>query len=202
VDEDEDGGGGGGGGFTGALRQKLGPFPTWVYLLVITAGLLAYYLYEKHKSGSSSASTTTTGQAGVGEATGAQNVPDYVFQSTTNVTEPPESNTINVNNPPVSPPSTPAQPPPSTTTTPPPATTPKPAPKPAPKKTTPASKAQKYTTVTVAKWTASNTPWNSTLSGIASHYNVKGGYQALAKLNGIKDANLIQPGQKIKVPVS
>ena len=197
MEEDESGGGG---GFGGALRQKLGPFQTWVYLLIITIGLLAYWLYAKHKSGSSSASSSaTTGQAGVGEATGAQNVPDYVFQSTTNVTEPPESNTITVNNPPVSP-SNPASPPTSTTPSGSGSTTPKPAPKPAPKSTTPKSKAQQYTTVTVAKWTPTNTPWNSTLSGIAAHYNVKGGYQALAKLNGIKDPNLIQPGQKIKVP--
>jgi hypothetical protein len=195
VEEEDDGGGG---GFTGALRQKLGPFPTWIYLLVITIGLLAYWLYEKHKNGSSSSSSATTGQAGTGEAVGAQDVPDYVFQSTTNVTEPPESNSITVNNPPVSPPASTSTPSGGGTST----SSGKTTPKPAPKSTTPASKSQKYTTVTVAKWTATNAPWNSTLSGIASHYNVKGGYQALAKLNGIKDANLIQPGQKIKVPVS
>lgn len=61
---------------------------------------------------------------------------------------------------------------------------------------------QKYTTVTVVKWTPSNTPWNSTLSGIAAHYNVKGGYQALAKLNGISNPDHIEVGQKIKVPIS
>lgn len=64
------------------------------------------------------------------------------------------------------------------------------------------STASHYTTVTVVKWTANNTPWNSTLSGIADHYHVSGGYQALAKLNGIANPNDIHPGQKIKVPVS
>jgi hypothetical protein len=60
----------------------------------------------------------------------------------------------------------------------------------------------KYDYVTVVKWTKTNPAWNSTLSGIAQHYHVKGGYQELAKLNGIHDPNLIHPGQKIKVPVS
>jgi nucleoid-associated protein YgaU len=63
------------------------------------------------------------------------------------------------------------------------------------------TKGQKYIEVTVGKWTRLRTPWNSTLSGIADHYEVKGGYEALAKLNHIKDPNLIRPGQKIKVPV-
>lgn len=190
------GGGGGGGGIGGALRQKLGPFPTWAYLVFVTVILLGYYLYKKHKSGSSSSSSSNTnGQALPGEATGAQNVPDYVFQSTTNIEEPPESNTISIGNPPVSPPPPTTPPPKSTTPS-------KPAPKPPPKSTTPPSKGQKYATVTVTKWTASNTPWNSTLSGIAEHYGVKGGYAALAKLNGISNPNLIYPGQKIKVPVS
>lgn len=182
-----------GGGFGGALHQKLGPFPTWIYLLVITIGLFAYYLVSKHKAGNGS-SGATSGQAQPGEVTGDQNVPDYVFQNTTNVVEPPESNTISITNPPVSPPSAPS--------TPKPPTAPTPTPKPPAKTTTPPSKAQKYTTVTVVKWTAQHTPWNSTLSGIADHYGVKGGYQTLAKLNGIKNPNLIYPGQKIKVPVS
>jgi LysM repeat protein len=64
---------------------------------------------------------------------------------------------------------------------------------------TPAKPAKpKYPTVTVAKWTAKNTPWNSTLSGIAAHYGTTAA--ALAKLNGIKNENLITPGQKIRVP--
>lgn len=62
--------------------------------------------------------------------------------------------------------------------------------------------AQHYTEVTVVKWTAKNPPWNSTLSGIADHYHVKGGYQALAKLNGIADPSHLTVGQKIKVPTS
>jgi len=71
----------------------------------------------------------------------------------------------------------------------PPAPAPKPKPKPKPK----------TTTVTVAKWTPTHTPWNSTLSGIAAHYHTT--VAALLRLNpGIKNPNLIRPGQKITVP--
>lgn len=38
------------------------------------------------------------------------------------------------------------------------------------------------------------------LSKIASKYNVKGGYQALASYNGISNPNLINVGQKINIP--
>jgi uncharacterized membrane protein YgcG len=66
---------------------------------------------------------------------------------------------------------------------------------------------QRYTEVTVRPWTAKPgpgnlAPWDSTLWGIANHYHVSGGVNALAKLNGISDPNHVTPGQKIKVPVS
>jgi cytoskeletal protein RodZ len=168
----------------GVLTQRLGPLATWVWLLIATVGIGIYYLIAKARSKNSG---NGSGQAGTGEAAGVQDVPDIVLQNYTSQTASP---TVNV--PPTTPtaPTTPAAP--STPTKP---TTPsKPAAK-APAKS-------KYDTVTVAKWTATNTPWDSTLSGIAAHYHVKGGYQALAKLNGIKNPNLIYPGQKIKVPVS
>jgi LysM repeat protein len=59
---------------------------------------------------------------------------------------------------------------------------------------------QQYTTVIVAPWNPVSAPWNSTLWGIASHYDVTGGYQALAQLNGISDPSLIRAGQHIEVP--
>lgn len=40
------------------------------------------------------------------------------------------------------------------------------------------------------------------LSGIADRFNVSGGYQALAKYNGISNPNLISVGQVIKIPGS
>lgn len=41
-----------------------------------------------------------------------------------------------------------------------------------------------------------------TLGGIANKYNVKGGYEALAKYNNIKNPNKISVGQKIKIPTT
>ena len=41
-----------------------------------------------------------------------------------------------------------------------------------------------------------------TLSGIADRYNVSGGYQALAKYNGISNPNMISVGQTIQIPTS
>lgn len=66
---------------------------------------------------------------------------------------------------------------------------------------TPAPKT-KYVTVVVKPYTDKNPPWQSTLSGIAAHYHVPGGYQALAKLNGIQNPNIIHTGDRIKVPVT
>jgi LysM repeat protein len=60
---------------------------------------------------------------------------------------------------------------------------------------------QQYVTVTVAPWNPASPPWNSTLWGIATHYHVPGGYQALARINGIPNPSLIRPGQQIQVPV-
>lgn len=52
--------------------------------------------------------------------------------------------------------------------------------------------------VTVARYTTKNPPWNSTLSGIASHYNTT--VSALMKLNPtITNPNVIRTGQQIRV---
>lgn len=52
--------------------------------------------------------------------------------------------------------------------------------------------------VTVAKFTTSNPPWNSTLSGIASHFKTSVG--KLMTLNpSITNASLIHPNQQIRV---
>lgn len=58
-------------------------------------------------------------------------------------------------------------------------------------------------TVTVAAWPGQSVnglaQWNTTLWGIATHYGTT--VAELLKLNpSIKNANLIYPGQKIKVP--
>lgn len=76
-------------------------------------------------------------------------------------------------------------------------TTPDPAPvTPAPVTPVPAAPAVRY--VTVVKYTTRNPPWNSTLSGIAGHESTS--VATLLKLNpSIKNANLIYPGQQIRV---
>lgn len=79
-----DSGGGGGNVFT----RKLGPFPFWVWLVGVTLLVGVAYLWEKHKAGTTAAAS---GQAAAGQVTGAQNVPDYVFQFSEN-----EPTTINV----------------------------------------------------------------------------------------------------------
>lgn len=66
----------------------------------------------------------------------------------------------------------------------------------APPKTT--APTPSYTEVTVAKWTATNPPWNSTLSGIAAHYHTT--TAALTSLNHLSNPNNLTVGQKIKVP--
>lgn len=183
------------------LTQRLGPLATWVWLIIGTVLIGIIYIFMKKKQGSSPA----TGQATPGQTTGVQNVPDIILQnyqgSNTQTVGP---TTVNTTEPPVVPPSQPPPikdpgPPPDNDTPPPPGK--KPPAKPPAKKP-----AAKYQWVTVGRWTSvpgkkNLAPWNSTLWGIATHYGVKGGYQELAKLNGIANPNLIHPGQKIKVPV-
>jgi hypothetical protein len=74
-----------------------------------------------------------------------------------------------------------------------------PPPKP-PKAPTP-PKDTKPKTVTVVKWTKTNTPWDSTLWGIANHEHVKGGWQYLQKINHISGdpKKALKPGMKIKL---
>jgi hypothetical protein len=89
------------GGFGGALKEKMGPLQTWAWLAIITGAGLLYYLYKKSKGGASggqAVGAATQAQASPGQVTGAQNVPDYVFQNSTSVTTPPASAPITINN--------------------------------------------------------------------------------------------------------
>jgi LysM repeat protein len=58
----------------------------WGWLAGITAAGLVYYLVKQHASGSSSSGSGVTG---TGSVTPASSVPDYVSQTTINLTEPP-----------------------------------------------------------------------------------------------------------------
>lgn len=71
---------------------------------------------------------------------------------------------------------------------------PAPAPAPAPAAPKPTS----VSDVVVAPWRRRNTPWNSTLSGIAAHEHTT--VSALLRLNpSIHNPNVIHTGQKIRV---
>jgi hypothetical protein len=52
----------GGGGIGGALKQKFGPLPVWLWLVIITAAGLAYYLWESSHSKKKTASSDQAGQ--------------------------------------------------------------------------------------------------------------------------------------------
>lgn len=180
------------------LTERLGPLATWVWLLIATAAILIYVVWRNRQ-----AAAQQNTQATAGQAVGAQSVPDIIIQ---NQEGPDQDNSPAGSTPPSQP--TPPPPPPTpggTGTAKPPAKPPtKP---PSTKPPVKAKPGQQYTTVTVGRWTATPgknnlAPWNSTLWGIATHYHVNGGYQALAKLNGIKDPSKLTPGQKIKVPIS
>jgi hypothetical protein len=93
---------------------------------------------------------------------------------------------------PIGTPSTPI--PPAPTPTPVPTPTPKPAPAPV------------YYSVTVVRYTSSHPPWNSTISGIASHYGYGSNWQAVwndAKNKPLRDKrkspNLIRAGDIVYV---
>jgi hypothetical protein len=187
----------------GTFSQKLGPLPLWGWMGIGLAIALVFYFWQKNKASSGQGASTST-ESGTTEP--ANQVPPYIIQNyesdTNSQTVGPTTTTINPT--PTIPPSTTNPPPvtnPGGTNTPP--NTGKVNPGgPIKGKTPPATKkSQDFTTVTVVPWTATNTPWDSTLSGIASHYDVAGGYESLAKLNSIANPNLIYPGQKIRVPI-
>jgi PASTA domain len=76
----------GGGGVGGVLGRKLGPLAVWAWLAILTVGGVAYYLYAKSKSGSSSSTAADT--SGTGSETPSSGVPDYVSQVTINQPQP------------------------------------------------------------------------------------------------------------------
>ena len=80
---------GGGGGIGGTLGRKMGPMPVWLWLVILTVAALGFYLWKQHTAAASSGTAVT----GTGSVTPASSVPDYVSQTTINLTEPPETTT-------------------------------------------------------------------------------------------------------------
>lgn len=185
----------GGGGLDALASRKFGPLPGWAWAALLGGGA-AVVLWLRGRSAKAagvndtgppatdqgvSSGDTAADLAGYGATFGViqseiQDLQGAVARTTTTGSTTPTTGTTH----------------PTGSTTP--TTTP-------PKPVTP-SPGQHYITVTVGKFTEPNPPWDSTLSGIAAHYHVPGGYAALAKLNGISNPNLIHEGDKIKVPVS
>jgi hypothetical protein len=86
-DTSQPGGSPGGGGIGANLKAKLGPMPVWVWLALITALLLGYWLLTKNKSGASSGSSGT--QQGTPADVGQPGV--VVINQDQPGTEPPET---------------------------------------------------------------------------------------------------------------
>jgi hypothetical protein len=61
------------------LTQKLGPFPTYMYLLIVTIIGLGLYLYYQHKKAATPATNTTT--SGQSPYVSNQQVPQFVIQN-------------------------------------------------------------------------------------------------------------------------
>lgn len=193
--EPETGGGGGGGG--GGMGRKIGPLPAWGWAVLLGGlGGIIYFLRRSQASASQSDSGNGAGTSddaeepttivpvnqGLSEQQ-AQDILDAIkaLQGDESEEKPPPTTTLPAPNPKPGP-----QPKDPTHKVP---TPPKPKPKPK--------------TITVVKWHPSpHTPWNSTLWGIAQHEHVKGGWQALQRLNHLKGdpKKALKPGMKIKLP--
>jgi hypothetical protein len=192
---------------TELLTRKLGPMPTWAWML---AGLGVAVIYKtvrdnKKASDAASADGSSTGEAAGAQLIGGDQAPPVVFQNYTTITNPIVPSGAGRLHPPAAPP--PPGPAPTTL----PAITPVPAPAggPAPYHP-PAPAAPRGTWVTVAKFTTKNPPWNSTLSGIAKQLKgsastatwsaIWNAPENAAERTRRKAPNLIQPGDRIFVP--
>lgn len=69
----------------GMLTRRAGPLPVWAWLAIVTAAGVGYYLLKSRGASSGSSSSS-----GAGSTTPAGDVPDYISQTTVNLTEPAE----------------------------------------------------------------------------------------------------------------
>ncbi len=174
-------------------KEKSGPLPNWAWGALLVGGAVVFASWRRNKAASDEEDTATSSSSGI-ELPGDV-APTYVFQNY-------DQDVTTVNNAPAG-----GGRPPITTL-------PAPAPGPQPKPTTPpratpkppSAPTGKY--VTVTKWTKTNAPWSSTISGItAKLLGPKVSWQTVwnapqnAALRGKrKKPELIQPGDKVWVP--
>jgi hypothetical protein len=186
-----------GGGTKSLLMQKRGPLPIWAWVALVLVLLLVFAWWRARGTNAAATAVATGDETPL---PGDQSAPP-IFIVPAGPAGPAGSPGPAGAPGPAGPPATVPPAPSGGGRDTPPATVPPPAPKPAP----PAG-----VTVTVAKYTTKNPPWNSTLSGIFGHYKGKttaSNWQAiwnapanaaLRKKRGT--AERIQPGDKIFVP--
>lgn len=152
--------------------RKTGPLANWIWMAILLLAALVFSLWRKNKSAAAAPADATV------DDTLPNQSPPPVFILPQNP-QPTVPVNVTVNNP-----STPPSAPP--VATPLPSVNPAPTPGPPAKPTT-----GQYVPVTVAKYTSSNAPWNSTLWGIAKHYGYGGSGSNYVKiLNDPKNAAL------------
>jgi LysM repeat protein len=169
---------GGGGGIGGTLTRKVGPLPVWGWLAVLTVLAVGYWLIKgKGSAAAPSSAGTDTGTTPAGD------VPDYVSQTTVNVTnpaEPSQPSTIQTEIPGA--PATPAAPAPAKTTTPAKATAPAPV-----KSAQPPVMSGTYTVKA-----------GDTLNSLAAKFGIT--RVVLAHANGLGTGAGLKTGQVLHVP--
>jgi hypothetical protein len=167
------------------IWERKGPLPVWAWALMLLLVVLVYSWWRRNRA-AATATEQTTGY--VDELPGGQTAPPIFIVPPAN---PPP---VNVTTPvtvtvPPAPPGGGAPPPPM--------------PPPTPNNPKPAAPGL---FVTVAKWTRTNPPWNSTISGIAAHYKISPWSKVW---NDPRNADLrarrgkperIQPGDRVFVP--
>lgn len=177
-------------------KNKTGPLPNWAWAGLLLGVILGVTSWRRNKAAAAEEDEATSSSSSGIELPGDV-APTYVFQNydqdVTTINQAPAGG----GRPPISTLPAPAKPPVTVPPKPKPPTRPKPG---------PAAPKGKY--VTVAKWTAKNAPWNSTISGItakllgakASWQTVWNAPQNAALKSKRKKPELIQPGDKVWVP--
>lgn len=180
------------------LTNKLGPLPTWAWMLIglgiaVTIAVIRSNKAAAAKKTAEQPDTSTDSSTGDVDLIGGNQRPPIVFQNySTSIFQPPAGGRAM---PPAAPPATTLPPGPGTPA--PPTTT-----------TAPPTNTSHGSWVTVARWTAHNAPWNSTLYGIAAHVKHNGNLwpsiwnapQNAALKARRKKPEEIRAGDKIFVP--
>lgn len=180
-------------------KEKTGPLPNWAWAGLGLGGAVAYSSWRRNKA-TAKEDAATSSASGI-ELPGDV-APTYVFQNydqdVTTINEAPAGG----GRPPTPAPQPPVSTLPKPPTPPPPSSGRPPVVQPKP----PAAPVGKW--VTVARWTAKNPPWNSTVWGITTKLlGPKAQWQAVwnapqnkALRDKRKDPTKIQPGDKVWVP--